>query len=80
MPTRTQTGPRQGAGRPKEPDRHTSPREMFHLDPELRDVLIEHCRSSQPTVTKSAVLRDALARYFKDLGKWPRNGKAAAPA
>lgn len=66
-------------GRPKANanDRHTSPREMFHLDPELRDVLIEHCRSSQPTITKSAVLRVALIRYLQEIGKWPRVASGA---
>lgn len=75
MSTRTRSAPSQAASE-KERDRHTSPREMFHLDPELRRVLIEHCRSSQPTITKSAVLRVALVRYLQEIGKWPRSDRA----
>lgn len=52
-------------------DRHTQPRESFHLSVELRQALIDYVDSQRPAPDKSEVLRVALEEFLERRGFWP---------
>lgn len=51
-------------------DRHTRPRESFHLDRELQSALERLTADSSPRVSKSAVIVAALQSYLAGKGYW----------
>ncbi len=66
-------------GRPRNPeskrslgvDRHVSPREAFHMEPELHAAFMQYLASVRPTPDKSATLRAALEDFLQARGHWP---------
>lgn len=52
-------------------DRHVSPRECFHMSPELHAAFLDFCESASPQYDKSAVLRAALKEYLTRRGLTP---------
>jgi hypothetical protein len=55
-------------------DRHTEPREAFHLSQQLLDALTGYVEKTRPATTKSAVIRLALEEFLASKGEWPSAG------
>lgn len=52
-------------------DRHTKPKETFHLPQEMLDALYEYLDATEPRPDKSEVMRVALKRFLEEKGFWP---------
>jgi hypothetical protein len=65
------TTPRKKAKAPRPPDRHTEPRESFHLPGPLSAALSAYVDGSRPKTTKSAVIRLALEEFLTRVNLWP---------
>jgi hypothetical protein len=71
--------PKRGRGRPKDPhskrsqgvERHTQPREAFHLSEALAGALTAYCQAQEIPPRRSDVLRVALTEFLKARGHWP---------
>lgn len=52
-------------------NRHTQPRESFHLPTELLDAMKRYMDSMEVRPGKSEVIRTALERLLTERGFWP---------
>jgi hypothetical protein len=59
----------------KRQNRHTEPRESFHLPQDLLDALVRYVEQTRPETSKSAVLRLALEEFLERAGYWPAAGE-----
>ncbi len=55
-----------------------TPREVFHMPPELHKALRAYCNSVRPPHIKSGVLRAALEDYLRAVGFWPPGSRQEA--
>jgi hypothetical protein len=66
-----------GRGKPKAADRHTEPRESFHLPQALLDALLTYVDRTRPETSKSAVIRLALEEFLASKGLYkPEDGES----
>jgi hypothetical protein len=67
--------------KPAGQDRHTEPRESFHLSQELLDALVRYVGRTRPETSKSAVIRLALEEFLTRTGDYPvPPGESEGPA